>query len=255
MKLKMKLTKKQWVIIGGTAIAVILLTVILCAALIPGKSPQTPTETEPDTNNTISVSDISVEEPDKPDETTADTTADTEGADGDVTAEEIPDGANVLTPDEKVESENSPEEIGEKPAAAEQPVTPSPLPDEGSISGGGVVIGGGEQPKPYSCGVDGHHCNAPETHAFVLNLELEGCSFCGSHNCPSFYGTDEWGNGGLFPKLCPKYDIHKDPVYYCQECGKKCWDGTNGTCVQFVNSDNCPKCGEWVEGWTCHTCK
>lgn len=141
MKLKMKLTKKQWIIIGGAAAAAILLTVILCVALIPGKSPQTPTETEPDIINTISVSDISIEEPD---ETTADTTDDTEGENEDITAEEIPDGANVLTPDEKVESENPPEEIGEKPATAEQPVTPSPLPDEGSISGGGVVIGGDE---------------------------------------------------------------------------------------------------------------
>lgn len=255
MKLKMKLTKKQWIIIGGAAAAAILLTVILCVALIPGKSPQIPAETEPDTGNTVSVSDISVEEPDKPDETTADTTADTERADGDATAEEIPDGANVLTPDEKVENENPPEEIGEKPATAEQPVQPSPLPDEGSISGGGVVIGGGEQPKPYSCGVEGHHCSGPETHSFILNLELEGCEYCGSHNCPSFYAVNEWGDTRYTPSKCPKYDIHKDPVYYCQTCGKECGSGSPDKCIQFVNSDICPTCGEWVEGWTCHSCK
>lgn len=251
----MKNKKKQY-IIAGAATAAILLAVILCVALISGKSQQTPTKTEPDTNNMVSVSDISIEEPEKTDETTSDINDDAEGANGDVTAEEIPDGANVLTPEEKVESENSPEEVGEKPDTAEQPATPSPLPEENVNNGGGeVIIDGGYQNEPYSCGVEGHHCNAPETHAFILNLELEGCSFCGSHNCPSFYGTDEWGNGGLFPKLCPKYDIKKDPAYYCQSCGKKCWDGTNGTCVQFVNSDNCPNCGEWVEAWTCHTCK
>lgn len=258
MKFKMKLTKKQWIIIGSAATAAVLLTVILCAALLPNRTPQTPTENEADTENTVSVSDISIEDPEKTDEptddTANDTADDTEGSDGDATAEKIPDGANVLTPDEKVENGSESEQNGEKPATAEQPVTPSPLPDEGS-SGGGVVIGGGEQPKPYSCGTDGHHCSGPETHAYILNLELAGCEHCGSHNCPSFYATDEWGNTCYTPSKCPKYDIKKDPVYYCQDCGKECGSGSPNKCIQFVNSDNCPTCGEWVEGWTCHSCK
>lgn len=245
MKFKMKFQKKHW-IITGAAIAAVLLTVILCVALFPNRTPQPPAETEPDTKNTVNVSDISIEEPEKTDNT--------EGTDGDVTAERLPDGANVLTPDENTGNSNNSEQTGQKAETADHPVTPKPLPDEGGSSGG-VVIGGGSQPKPYNCGVSGHHCESPETHAFILNLELEGCDYCGSHNCPSFYGTDEWGNAGLFPKLCPKYDIKKDPVYYCQDCGKKCGDGSGGTCVQFVNSDHCPNCGQWVEGWKCHTCK
>ena len=245
----MKNKKKQYIIIGSVTVA-ILLTVILCLTLIPNRKAPTPAETEPDANNTVSVSDISVEEPKKTDDTIADITSDTEW---DTILEEIPDGATVLTAEEPKDAEKT-DQLSEKPVTPEQPVETKPLPNENE--GGGIVIGdGGTQPKPYSCGVEGHHCSGPETHSFILNLELEGCSFCGSHSCPSFYGTDEWGNGGLFPKLCPKYDIHKDPVYYCQTCGKKCWDGTNGTCVQFVNSDNCPMCGEWVEGWTCHSCK
>lgn len=242
MKLKTKLTKKQWGMIGGTAVAVILLTVILCIALIPGKSPQTPAETEPTTDSTVSVSDISVEEPEKTDNTAGDTASETEGS----------DGVTILTPDEKSEDDNE-QPSGEKPDEAAKPVTPTPLPEE-SGNGGSVVIGG-ETPKPYSCGVAGHHCDGPETHAYILNLELEGCKYCGSHNCPSFYATDEWGNTCYTPSKCPKYDIHNDPVYYCQECGKKCGDGKGGTCVQFVTADTCPNCGQWVEAWKCHTCK
>ena len=107
----------------------------------------------------------------------------------------------------------------------------------------------------YSCGTDGHHCDGPETHAYILNLELKGCPLCGKHNCPSFYAVDEWGNTCYTPSHCPKYDVHEDPVHYCQNCGKACGDGTNGTCVQFVSACHCPICGEHVDRRTCHTCK
>ena len=107
--------------------------------------------------------------------------------------------------------------------------------------------------KKYSCGVAGHRCESPETHAFVCNLELDGCPYCGSHSCPSFYGVDRWGNGGLFPELCPKYNAANDAAKYCQTCGKPLGDGSMGTCVQFVNACNCPDCGEWAEAWTCHS--
>lgn len=41
---------------------------------------------------------------------------------------------------------------------------------------------------------------------------------------------------------------------YCKICGKKGWDGTNGTCAKFLRAINCPNCGEYVEANTCHTC-
>ena len=107
----------------------------------------------------------------------------------------------------------------------------------------------------YSCGTDGHHCDGPETHAYIMNLELKGCSHCGSNNCPSFYAVDEWGNTCYDPSQCPQYDVHNDPVHYCQKCGKACGDGTNGTCVQFVSVCHCPNCGEPVDRRTCHSCK
>lgn len=244
----MKNKKKQYIIIGAVIVA-ILLIVILCLTLIPSRKVPTPAETEQNPEDTVSVSDISVEEPEKPDDTIADTTPDTEG---DTILEKIPDGATVLTPEEPKDAEKT-DQLSEKPVTPEQPVEPKPLPNENE--GGGIVIGGGEQPKPYSCGVEGHHCSGPETHSFILNLELEGCEYCGSHNCPSFYAVNEWGDTRYTPSKCPKYDIHKDPVYYCQTCGKECGSGSPDKCIQFVNSDICPTCGEWVEGWTCHSCK
>jgi hypothetical protein len=136
----------------------------------------------------------------------------------------------------------------------EQPV-PTPKPPQPTDNGGGIIIGDDNpKPTPYSCGVPNHKCNNPEMHAFITNLEIQGCTICTSKSCPSFYGTDQWGNGGLFPHLCPKYDIKKDPLYYCQDCGKKTGDGKNGTCAMFVIPINCPMCNKHVPSWTCHTC-
>ena len=120
---------------------------------------------------------------------------------------------------------------------------------------GGIVIGDPTPAQTYSCGVAGHHCTGPETHSYICELEQKGCEYCGSHNCPSFYAVDQWGQGCYTPSKCPKYDIHADPVYYCQTCHKPCGDGRNGTCVQFVVACNCPNCGEQVPAWTCHYCE
>ena len=108
---------------------------------------------------------------------------------------------------------------------------------------GGIVIGDPTPAQTYSCGVSRHHCTGPETHSFICELEQKGCEYCGSHSCPSFYAVDEWGQGCYTPSKCPEYDIHADPVWYCQTCGKKCGDGRNGTCVQFVLDCTCPNCG------------
>lgn len=132
--------------------------------------------------------------------------------------------------------------------------TASPIAGKTPSETGGIAISGGAE-EEYDCGTPGHHCDGPETHAYVLNLELEGCPYCGEHNCPSFYATDEWGNTCYTPSQCPQYDVHKDPAVYCQTCGKLCGDGEHDTCVQFVTACHCPNCGLWVEAWTCHTCE
>lgn len=169
------------------------------------------------------------------------------------------DGDHILTPDEPGKEEETaptepdPTEPNEtKPMESEKPTEP-PVVDDDDDDEGGISIGGGT--APYDCGTEGHHCDGPETHAYILNLELKGCPLCGKHNCPSFYAVDEWGNTCYTPSHCPKYDVHEDPVHYCQNCGKACGDGTNGTCVQFVSACDCPICGEHVDRRTCHTCK
>ena len=139
----------------------------------------------------------------------------------------------------------------EKPKEQKKETPPA---DAEKHKNGGIVIGDPTPTQTYSCGVAGHHCTGPETHAYICELEQKGCEYCGSHSCPSFYAVDEWGQGCYTPSKCPKYDIHADPVWYCQACGKKCGDGRNGTCVQFVINCTCPNCGEQVKAWTCHYC-
>lgn len=150
--------------------------------------------------------------------------------------------------EEEPEYKSSVKSTGNK---ATKPAEKTPIPAEQGQSG--IVIGSGENTESYNCNTKNHHCDGPETHAFIQNLELEGCPYCGSHSCPSFYATDKWGHTCYTPSKCPKYNTHNDAAEYCQKCGKKCGDGGNGTCVQYITACNCPICGKWVESWTCHS--
>lgn len=164
------------------------------------------------------------------------------------------DGDHILTPEKPGQDEDTTE-----PIEPDTPIQP-PADDTEDDTGNKDDENHGEDTThsgntTYSCGTDGHHCDGPETHAYIMNLELKGCSHCGSHNCPSFYAVDEWGNTCYDPSQCPQYDVHNDPVHYCQKCGKACGDGRNGTCVQFVSACHCPNCGEPVDRRTCHSCE
>ena len=171
---------------------------------------------------------------------------------------DVSDVDSLLTIDDPEPASSASSKPSVSREAAKEPAKPiavkTPADDSNS---GGVVIGGAQSSSSgkYDCGTPGHHCAGPETHAYLLNLELEGCPYCGKHDCPSFYAVDEWGNTCYTPSKCPEYDAHKDPVYYCQTCGRKCGDGSGETCVQFVNACNCPNCGKRVEARTCHNCK
>ncbi|MBQ7726661.1 MAG: hypothetical protein IJT66_05900 [Clostridia bacterium] len=151
-----------------------------------------------------------------------------------------------------IEEPEAKQNAGKKAATAAAPAKKQ-APAQ-STANTGVVIGTG-QAEVYSCGAANHHCDGPETHAFIQNLENDGCPTCGSHTCPSFYATDEWGHTCYTPSKCPKYNVKKDPVYTCQTCKKPTGDGRNGTCVTFNADVVCPNCGEAVPAWTCHQCK
>ena len=244
-------------------VALVVVPILMAAIIwgIAGRDSEQPV-TQPSTGTTPSIqigvpTDPDVTDPEIPIPTigTEEPTQPTE-PEPTVDPEEIPDDGSGITPEEPEPTEPTepkPTEPTEtKPVEPEKPTEP-PTPEDDDDEEGGISIGGGV--APYDCGTEGHHCDGPETHAYILNLELKGCKYCGSHSCPSFYAVDEWGNTCYTPSKCPAYDVHDDPVHYCQNCGKACGDGSNGTCVQYVNTCDCPNCGEHVDSRTCHTCK
>ena len=116
-----------------------------------------------------------------------------------------------------------------------------------------IIDNGNDSVKEYSCGTKGHHCDSKETHNFIVSLEKKGCPYCSSHSCKSFYTVDEWGNACYDASKCESYSAKNDPCEYCQECGKKCGIGDNGTCVRFTVDTVCPECGKSVKAKTCHS--
>ena len=105
----------------------------------------------------------------------------------------------------------------------------------------------------YSCGIKNHSCSTIQEHEFLCELEAKGCPICGSHSCISFYAKDEWGHWCYDLTKCPQYTKKKDPLEYCEHCGKKIGLGDDGTCVRFTVDTECPICGKLVKAKTCHT--
>lgn len=131
----------------------------------------------------------------------------------------------------------------------EKPVTPVTPPTES----GGIDIGGeAQQPEKYDCKTPNHHCINAENHAYIENLEIQGCSYCGSHSCPSFYAVSIAGLPICAPALCPEYNEKNDPLKYCKDCGRPIGNGDNGTCQQFLHDTTCDICGQHVKGLECH---
>lgn len=108
-------------------------------------------------------------------------------------------------------------------------------------------------PAKYSCGFPNHTCSNEQAHVIVCELEKDGCPYCGSHSCISFYTLDQWGNSCPDPTKCPMYDVHKDPIKYCPKCGRLNGNGNNGTCQKWLVDTVCPICGQLVKANECHT--
>ena len=228
---------------------------------LPEESTNPEESTTPEESTDINIPDIDPSQTDEPDESEVN-----------VDLSDV-DPENIVSPDE---SETVPPETVVTPPVVTEPVTtpatetpetgtkaPEPAKPETTPTAPetqpekqpeGIVIGGKPADEPYSCGVAGHHCEGPETHAYISNLELKGCKYCGSHSCPSFYATDKWGNACYDPTVCPQYGVTKDPLNYCSVCGKPTGDGTNGTCVHYIQECDCPNCGKHVGSRECHSC-
>lgn len=233
----MNLTKKNKIIISavsGAAAVAVIVTVVLLAG---GK---TPLPVTPDSETSTPSSGVVVNLPtDDPTETESPAPTESEKDDKLVIDVGGDPESPASTPNNGGNNDN-PVKTPDKPVDTKKPEQPA-----NNDNGGGLVIGGGD--------AAGDEQKAA-IEAWLRNLELEGCQYCGSHSCPSFYAKDEWGNPSLDVTLCPKYDERKDPIKYCQYSGKRTGDGTNGTCVRFVNDTHCPNCGKFVKANTCHTC-
>ncbi len=239
---KLLKNKRLRAVIGGT-VALLLVISVAYVISMQDKPSVSNSSSEPSASDTGQ--NIVIEAPDS--------TASSDAAD--VSAgNEIADDGSGLKPDEKISDSSTDENTGEKAQGTASPAKEAnPPKDSEENNNGGIQIGGGESTPKYNCGSPNHHCAGPETHAFTLNLEDEGCLYCGSHSCPSFYAVDEWGNTCYTPSKCPKYDIKKDSVEYCQACGRKNGNGDNNTCQKWIIDFTCPICGELVKANECHT--
>lgn len=111
--------------------------------------------------------------------------------------------------------------------------------------------------KDYECGFEGHSCRTEGSHEALLKAIEKGCSYCGKHDCSSFFVLNpdtlycDFDN-----RKCPEYDIKNDPVEYCQDCGlpKAAAERGEICCRQFVVDKTCPGCGEFVKAHECHEC-
>jgi len=244
MKDKLKNLLKNKAFIGCTAgvlVLAITLTVILC---MPKNRTEIPAEPEtPDTSTTDTVPDID--------------TTDTESETSSPETEETPSdisldvGGNPSNPDADVQTGGK-ADAPVNPVVEVTPEKPAETDNGNDNTGGGIIIGNPPVEEKYSCGSANHHCTNAEAHAWILNLELEGCSICGSHSCPSFYATDEWGGATVDYSKCPKYSSTNDPAKYCQVCGRELWSQSNPTgCFSYLQDTQC-ECGELVKGNTCH---
>ncbi len=236
-----KLLKNKKVIIIATSVLAVLLVFATVFCLTRDKCETQPVETEPSTSETGK--DVVIDEP-----------LDSKESEESKPVGEISDEGNALKPDESIK-ETANKIYGNK---ADENDTPkdeaaAPVKEPESNAEAGIQIGGNPPvEEAYSCGCANHHCQNEEFHASLLNRELDGCPYCGSHSCPSFYAVNEWGYTYYEPSLCPQYNAGHDSAKICPDCGRPMWSQDNPTgCFRYLQDTQC-ECGELVPGNTCH---
>lgn len=231
---KIKELLKNKKIVAGALLALILVVALVAVLLYHPGDPELPVaeSSQADVSGEVVVN--------IPDDTTTQTATEQTATTG------SPGVLDVKGDPEQKAASSTTRTKAEKPA---KPVTTATAPPEV----GGIQIGGGEQPQIYDCKTPNHHCRDAEAHAWIQNLEIQGCEVCGAHDCPSIYAVDEWGGACPDLKKCPHYDEKKDPLEYCQACGRKNGDGDNNTCQKWIVDFTCPKCGQLVKANECHT--
>lgn len=99
---------------------------------------------------------------------------------------------------------------------------------------------------------DGFYCGTEDGYKSLVAQWEEPCDYCGKSRCEDALFRNENGFSEIDPRRCSKYDIHKDPMEYCQTCGLIL--GENG-CYKSVTGRPCKNCGEERAPMECHTCK
>lgn len=236
-----KLLKNKKVIIIVSSVLAVLLIFGTVFCLTRNKTENKPVETEPPTSETGK--DIVI---DKPEDSSETSEPEKVG--------EIEDDGNAISPDESVEpvgnkTQGAQAEVNDTPK--EEAAAPAKEPDNNAEAG--IQIGGNPPvEEAYNCGCANHHCQNADFHASLLNRELDGCPYCGSHSCASFYATNEWGYTCYDATRCPQYNSQKDSEKVCPDCGRPMWSADNPTgCFRYLQDTEC-ECGEFVPGNTCH---
>ncbi|MDD4496110.1 MAG: hypothetical protein PHV32_17510 [Eubacteriales bacterium] len=209
--------------------------------LTRNKTENKPVETEPPTSETGK--DVTVDEPE-----------DSSEIEESKQIEEIEDDGNALIPDESIEdtaSKTPGQDAETNDTPKEEAAAPAKEPDNNAEAG--IQIGVNPPVEEvYYCGCANHQCQNEDFHASLLNRELEGCPYCGSHSCKSFYALNEWGYTCYDETLCPQYNVQKDSAKVCPDCGRTMWSADNPTgCFRYLQETQC-ECGELVPGNTCH---
>ena len=86
-----------------------------------------------------------------------------------------------------------------------------------------------------------------------INTQVNSSSYCKHYGWSSY--CDRCG-AWVEAYTCHDCIDHFDGVFYCDDCGKICGDGSNGTCVRWLvgGKHSCTNCGATVSAGVCHTC-
>lgn len=104
----------------------------------------------------------------------------------------------------------------------------------------------------YDCGYENHYCVTESGHNRLVEYMEEGCSYCGEHDCVSFYSRDNRGITRCWVDDCPMY--HNN----CEVCGlpEVDYEVESGEvyCKKYLVDTICRDCGESVKANECHHC-
>lgn len=116
---------------------------------------------------------------------------------------------------------------------------------------------GDKYQENYSCGVEGHICMNETYHKSLVKFINDGCTHCGSSECPCLLAMNDYGFTWPDYSQCPNYDEQKDPALYCQECGLiGAGPAKSGQeCCRRTNKDvTCSWCQNPITAGKCHRC-